>query len=140
MNTNDDSSRGTSGRQRDRRNRWRVTIWALAWALSFAAATLGIKKEWWSSGVTFAAVIGTALLGLATVLAYRMFLRETDELRRKIEVEALALAFGVGVFGGLSFWLLAVSGAVEVKDFAFLFVAMILIHPLAVMLGYRRYS
>ena len=140
MNRNDDSPRAGSGLGRDRRNRRLVTLWSFVWALSFAAVTLGIKKGGWSFEVTLAAVIGTALLGLATVLAYRRFLLETDELRRKIEVEALALAFGVGVFGGLSCWLLAVSGALSVKDFAFVFLAMILTHTAGVFLGCRRYS
>ena len=53
--------------------------------------------------MTLAGVIGNSLFGIATVLAYRRFLQETNELRRKIEVEALALAFGVGLVGGLSY-------------------------------------
>jgi len=115
-------------------------IWSFVWALSFVAVTLGIKKGGWSSGANLAAVIGTAVLGLATVLVYRRFLLETDELRRKIEVEALAVAFGVGVFGGLSYWLLVVSGAASVTGFAYVFSAMILIHSVGVLLGIRRYS
>lgn len=140
MNRNEDSSPAGSGPGRDRRNRRQVVIWSLAWALSFAAVALGIKNLGWSSEATVAGVIGTAILGLANVLAYRRYLLETDELRRKIEVEALALAFGVGVFGGLSCWLLAVSGFLEAKDFAFVFSAMILIYVLGVVLGCRRYS
>jgi drug/metabolite transporter (DMT)-like permease len=140
VNRNDDSPGAGSGLGRDRRNRRLVALWAFAWALSFTAVSLGIKKAGWSFEVTLAAVVGTAVLGLATVLAYRRFLRETDELRRKIEVESLALAFGVGVFGGLSCWLLAVSGALSVKDFAFVFLAMIFTHSAGVFLGCRRYS
>ncbi len=140
MIRNDDSPRNGSGRQRDRRNRRQVTLWSLAWALAFIIVSLGIKKMGWPFGATAAGVAGTTLLGLATVLAYRRFLLETDELRRKIEVEALALAFGIGVFGGLSFWLFAVSGAVSATGFAYVFAAMILTHSAGVWLGCRRYS
>jgi hypothetical protein len=140
VNTKDNSLGAASGRQLDRRNRRRVTLWSLAWALSFIVVSLGIKKLAWPFGAIVAGVAGTTLLGLATVLAYRRFLLETDELRRKIEVEALALAFGIGVFGGLSFWLLAVSGAVSATSFAYLFAAMILTHSVGVYLGCRRYS
>ncbi len=141
MNKNDDSSNGTcAGPRRDRQNQVRVTLWALAWALSFTGVTLGIKREWWPFGGTLAGVVTTALLGIATVWAYRRFLDQTDELRRKIEVEALALAFGVGAVGGLSYWLLAVSGAVPALGFAYVFVAMIVTHPVGVLLGGRRYS
>ncbi len=140
MNRIDDSLERTPGSERDRRNRRWVTIWSFVWALSFTGLALVIKRNWWSSGVVLAGVIGTALFGLATVLAYRVFLRETDELRRKIEVEALALAFGVGVFGGLSYWLLVLSDLASVKDFAFVFVAMIFTHIGGVLVGCRRYS
>ena len=47
------------------------------------------------------------------VVAYRRYLGETDELRRKIEVDALALAFGVGLVGAFSYVLLERAGAVE---------------------------
>ncbi|HEV7668966.1 MAG TPA: hypothetical protein VGS22_10605 [Thermoanaerobaculia bacterium] len=136
----DDSPGSCSIPQRDRRNRRQVTIWSLVWALAFITVSLGIKKMDWPLGAIAAGVTGTALLGLPTVLAYRRFLLETDELRRKIEVEALALAFGVGVFGGLSYWLLAVSGAASVTGFAYVFSAMVLTHSVGVWLGLRRFS
>ncbi|HSS47689.1 MAG TPA: hypothetical protein VLX28_01965 [Thermoanaerobaculia bacterium] len=129
-----------SGTQRDRRNQGRVNLWSFAWALSFVAVMLEIKKEWLSLGMTLAGVGVTSILGVATLLAYRRFLLEADELRRKIEVEALALAFGVGVVGGMSYWLLAVCGAVPPEDFFYVFLAMILTHPLGVLIGRRRYS
>jgi drug/metabolite transporter (DMT)-like permease len=130
-----------SSRQRDCRNQKLVLLWSFLWALSFVAVALGIKRGWLSSGVvTFAAVTGSALLGIATVLAYRRFIEETDELRRKIEVEALAMAFGIGMVGGLSYWLLAISGAVPEKGYAYVFSAMIIIHPVCVLIGRRRYS
>jgi fluoride ion exporter CrcB/FEX len=115
-------------------------FWSFVWALSFVAVTLGIKKEWLPFGMTLAGVIGTSLLGIAIVLAYRRFLQETDELRRKIEVEALCLAFGVGVVGGLTYWLLAVMGAVPATDFVYVFLVMIITHPVGVLIGRRRYS
>jgi hypothetical protein len=141
VKSTDDSFGGPcSGPQRDRRNQRRITLWALAWAISFVAVTLGIKKEWLPFGVALAGVIGTALFGIATVLAYRRFLQETDELRRKIEVEALAFAFGAGVVGGLTYWQLVVSGAAPGMGFAYVFAAMLLSHSAGVLIGRRRYS
>lgn len=126
--------------RRDRRNQRRVTLWSAAWALSFLVTTLGIATGWWPLLGAVAGVASSSLLGVATVLAYRRFLHETDELRRKIEVEALALAFGVGVVGGLGYWLLAMSGAASIGGFGFIFAGMILIHPMGVLLGRRRYA
>lgn len=141
MKSTDDSLGGLcSTPQRDRRNQRRVTLWAFVWGIFFVAVAQGTRREWWPFGVTLAGVIATALFGIATILAYRRFLHETDELRRKIEVEALALAFGIGVVGGLTYHLLAVSGAVPAMGFAYVFVLMILAHPVGVLIGRRRYS
>ena len=129
-----------SGTQRDRRNQLRVTLWALVWGISFVAVAQGIRREWLPLAAALAGVIGSALLGIATVLAHRRYLRETDELRRKIEVEALALAFGVGLVGGLTYWLLVVSGTMPATGFSYVFVVMFIAHPVGVLIGRRRYS
>jgi MFS family permease len=141
VKSTDGSSGGPcSGPQRDRRNQRRIRLWALAWALSFLAVTFGITREWLPFGVALAGVTGNALFGVATVLAYRRFLQETDELRRKIEVEALAFAFGVGVVGGLTYWLLVVSGVGSATGFAYVFAAMLLTQSVGVVIGRRKYS
>lgn len=141
MKFTDDSLHGPcSSPRRDRRNQRRITLWALGWAFFFIAVSLGIKKEWLSFGLTLAGVTATSLLGIATVLAYRRFLHETDELRRKIEVDALAGAFGVGVVGGLTYWLLVVSGALPPLGFAYVFALMLVVHSVGVLIGRRRYS
>ena len=141
MKSTDDSLDGfCSGPQRDRSNQRRIRLWALAWAFSFLAVTHGITREWLPSGVALAGVIGNALFGIATVLAYRRFLQEADELRRKIEVEALAFAFGAGVVGGLTYWLLVVSGAAPAAGFAYVFAAMLLTQSVGVLRGRRKYS
>lgn len=140
MKPNEPPSSLCSSRQRDRRNLRRFTLWVFLWALSFVLSTLGIKKEWWPPAGEFVAVASTALLGLISVLLYRRFLTETDELQRKIEIEALALAFGVGVVGGLSCWFLVLGGTVPGTDLIYLFLAMIVTYSVRVLVGRRRYS
>lgn len=141
MNSTDDSlSSRCAGPKRDRYNQRRIILWSFLWGTSFVAITQAIRREWLPFGVALAGVVLTALLGIATILAYRRFLQEADELRRKIEVEALALAFGIGVVGGLTYWQLVVSGTAPATGFAYVFVAMILAHPVGVLIGHRRYS
>ena len=140
METIEDSPGFCSAPRRDRSNYRRVTFWSAVWAASYVAVTLSIKKEWLVTTGAIGAGLVTALFGVATLLAYRRFLHETDELRRKIEVEALALAFGVGLVGGLTYWLLFESGTLSGKGFGFVFVAMILTHSVIVMIVLRMYS
>lgn len=141
MKSTDDSlfSR-CAGPKRDRYNQRRIILWSFLWGASFVAVTQAIRREWLPFGVALAGVALTTLLGIATILAHRRFLQETDELRRKIEVEALAFAFGAGIVGGLTYWQLVVSGAAPATGFSYVFVAMILAHPVGVLIGHRRYS
>jgi hypothetical protein len=130
----------TCGSPRDRRAQRRIQLWALLWALSILAVTLGIRRWHLSSGLILTGIAGNTLLGLGTLLAYRRFLRDVDELRRKIELDALALAFGIGVIGGMTYWLLTIGGIVSKTSFGFVFAAMILVYPAGVLIGLRRYS
>lgn len=127
--------------ERDRRNQRRIIAWSLAWMVSWTAGALVIERGWLAAGAAgVAAAALSAGLGIATLLAYRRFLREADELRRKIEIEALALAFGVGIVGGMTYWLLGKSGIVAEAEILDVLLLMILAHPVGILIGYRRYS
>lgn len=125
----------------DRRNQRRVLLWMSAWTVSWLGVNAGIKFDWLSPGAPAigAAVLSTAL-GVGWVLAYRRFLRDADELRRKIELDALALAVGVGVVGAVAYWLLEMAGAVAETDLLNIAVLMIFTHTAGVLLGRRRYA
>lgn len=127
---------------RDRDGQRRIILWSLGWAAAILVAVFVLTKTTWlggRAGAALAVVVPTSL-GVATAWSYRSFLRRADELRSKIEVEALALAYSVGVVGGLSYWLLEVAGVIEKADVSFLVALMLLVHPLGVVLGRRRYS
>jgi apolipoprotein N-acyltransferase len=131
---------GPSRRQREQRAKRGSTVASLLWALALMGTTFLAKREGIPSAVVLAAVILTALAGVATIVAHFRYLRQTDELRRKIELEALALAFGIGVVGGMSWWLLVVSGVGKGTDLGFVFVAMLLLYSAGILVGCRRYS
>jgi hypothetical protein len=68
-----------------------------------------------------------------------LFLRDADELLRRIETEALALGFGAGAVVGLVYPLLEKLGAPALGGHATL-LAMMLSWGLGSWLGMRRYS
>ena len=74
------------------------------------------------------------------IITYRRYLGETDELRRKIEVDALALAFGVGLVGAFSYVLLERAGTVARADPMQLVMLMVATYVIGVVLGHRRYG
>ena len=129
------------GTERDRRNRRRVTMWNLIWGLSFIGATALIRFEVISPGFpSILACVASGALGIKVILAYRHYLLEADELQRKIEMDALAVAVGVGVFGGLTFWLLHLAGAFEEADLLVMPIIMMLTHGIGLWIGKRRYA
>lgn len=75
--------------ERDRRNQWQLLGWIFAWVLANAA----ISRGWVPGGApAFTVILCHVLLGGAMMLAYRRFLQNADELQRRIQLEALALA------------------------------------------------
>ncbi|HEX2253066.1 MAG TPA: hypothetical protein VHQ65_07355 [Thermoanaerobaculia bacterium] len=140
-NTNESTWVDCDTTPRDRRNQRRVTTWALAWAGSVLAATAAMTWDWLPAGAGAVVATGVVLLlGLGTARAYWHFLRQADELRRHIEMGALAAGFAVGVLGGMTWWLLAQAGSVPEMDFAWVFAAMLLTQGLGVLVGRRRYA
>ena len=129
------------GTKRDRQNQLRIMPWTFGWMLSFLAMTFAIRFEWIT---TSAAVVALSIvimgLGVGTMLAYRRFLREADELVRKIELEALAATVGLGMVVGLSYWLLEFAEIVSEPGLPMIITLMMVAYSIAVILGHRRYS
>lgn len=130
-----------AGTERDRHNRRRIALWNLAWGITWIGVTAGIKFGYIPTGTM--AILTTLLpaaLSVKVILAYHRYLREADELQRKIELDALAMAVGVGIFGGLTYWLLLHAGAFEEADLLVTPVLMMFTHGIGVWIGKRRYA
>ena len=94
-----------------------LTLAALIWAGIYLACSWVLSRGEVAPGLpTFAAVLLPALVGLGVVAVYLRHLQVLDELERRIPLEALGLAFGVGVLYALSFQLYAVAHATPGKD------------------------
>ncbi len=135
------------GTPRDRANSRRVMLWSVAWAGSMLIASavllvdesrgfVGIPGQTW--GVIAASI--STLLGVATLGAYRRLLREADELRQKIELDALAIAVGVGVVGGLGCSMTTRSLGLGEPNLAIVIAAMLISYAIGVVIGHRRFA
>lgn len=126
--------------QRDRRNSRRATWWLFGWMISFLGTALAIRFAMLPEGLaTYLAIAASGGLGLVAMLAYVRFLREADELQRKIQLEALALGFAGGFLATFTLTLLERSG-VQGIDLADPFLVMVLLYMVGLMLGARRYA
>lgn len=97
---------------RDRRNSNRFVAWMAVWAASFVAAALVLERGLVPQGVaSWGVALAPTALGVGALLAYVHFLRRADELVRKVQLEGLAVGFGVGVVFSMGYRLLERAGA-----------------------------
>lgn len=128
--------------ERDKRNQRFVVGWAMAWAIAWVGVSHCLKTGLVESDIlAVTGILLTTGLGFGLLMAYRHFLREADELRRKIELDALALAVGVGLVGGVCFRLLQQAGIVAGgSDFEVTVLLMSATQATGVIMGMRRYA
>lgn len=125
---------------RDRRNYRLFSWWITGAAFVFSASTIVIGEKWVGPGVlAWSLTAVTILLFLASLRAYIRFVRNADELLRKVHLDSLALAFGVGAIAMLGYRLCERLGAprLDVDDPVLL---MIITWALGQYLGQRRYA
>ncbi len=98
----------------NRRNTVRLAFWTFAWTASMALATFGPKYIWAeNTAFTVIAILLNAGLGAGMILANIRHLKGLDELHQRIQLEAMAVALGVGVVGGLSYSLLDTTNVMQ---------------------------
>ena len=125
---------------RDARNYRVFTAWMFAAAVVFMTATVLLAEELIAPGVLgWTLTAATVILLLLTVRAYSFFLRNADELLRKIHLDALALAFGTGVVVMTGYRLCERLGAppLDIND---PIVFMLLAWAFGQWLGMRRFG
>lgn len=125
---------------RDRRNSRTTNWWLAGWMVSFLATSFALKGEHLSPGPLAWLAVGTCTaLGLIVGHYYLRFIREADELLRKIQLEALAIGFGAAFIGHFTLSLVErVRGQVfETGD---LFMLMVFFYIVGIIAGTRRYA
>lgn len=124
---------------RDRANQRRILWTTFAWAVAFVGVSQAIKKELLAEGpLLWALAVVPAVLGVVVIVAYSRFLREADELQRLIQLNALALGFGGGLFAFYAYRVFERLGAPQahLEDAT---LVMIALYVLGIILGTRRY-
>lgn len=136
MNATSDWS-STDNRRRAERM---VTVWSLAWALAFLGANLAITREWIGGGLlTGGAIALVAALSIGWVRAYELFLRAADELMRKIQLDALAVAVGGGFVIGFALILFESAGLTDARV-DYVLVGMVVAYIATVVRGLTRFG
>jgi len=124
----------------DARSARRYAYACLVWAVSFVLASWAIKHDWMTAPAARWAVGAVpTLFGLVVVYSFIRFLRRLDELQRRIQVEALAFAFGAGFLFMTGYRICERLGAPPL-GVADPLLPMIFVWVIATWLGTKRYA
>lgn len=126
---------------RDIRNANLVNLWALAWAVTLALTSYLSDYGWYSS--TIPTMIGFVIhtgIGLGMLFAYKRFLKNLDEMERKIQLDALAGSVGVTVICFSAYSILEKAGYLPDLKPSYLIVLISLTYMAGIIIGRVRYQ
>ena len=125
-----------------KKNTKNLAIYTALWTISMAVATFGPIFIWGENKtLTFLGVLLNAVFGVFMILANIKHLKSLDELQKKIQLEGMGLALGVGIVGGLSYSLLDTTNLIaQDAEISFLVILIALTYLASILIGHKRYS
>jgi Na+-driven multidrug efflux pump len=134
----------------DVRNNRRMLLSTLVWVVAFLASTMVMERFGDDSlAVSSVAMAVAAVAWIPVVRGYLRFMRETDELTRLVQTQAMAIAFAAGLLVSLlgrfieriaSFLPDPLPGLVEVTDIFNPAMVMCATYAIAALTIHRSYS
>ena len=125
---------------RTRRNTVRLGIWTLAWLVTMAIAVFGPLLVWDATVPTIFAIVANLAAGAGMIIANKNYVRGLDEMQQKIQLEAMALALGVGLVVGLAYSAMDITNLIGVDaEISYLVFVVSLTYSAGVLLGRRNY-
>ncbi|MEX0601354.1 MAG: hypothetical protein WD205_11960 [Rhodothermales bacterium] len=126
---------------RTRHDLFRLAFWTAGWVLTMAVATFGPEFMW--SGNTILTVVGIALnlaVGVGMIVANMRHVQELDEMMQRVQLEAMGIALGIGIVGGLSYSLLDVTNLIgSDAEIAHLVILISIAYVTTLVVAMRRY-
>ena len=124
-----------------RKNTAQLAYWTAFWLVTTAIATFGPIFLWPDNQLlTFIAFIINLGAGVGVIFANIRYLRGLDELQQKIHLNAMGIALGVGVIGGLSYSMLDTTNLIAGDaEISVLVMGISITYLVAVVAGTRYY-
>lgn len=127
--------------QKMKKNTLNLAYWTITWTASMALATFGPLFIWEDQTITILGILVNLGLGIGMILANKRHLNGLDEMQKKIQLEAMALALGVGIVAGLSYSLLDQTNLIQADaEISHLVILIGLTYAVAVFIGRIRYK
>ena len=111
-----------------------------AWLVTMAIAVFGPILVWQDKLLTGVAIVINIAVGVGMIVANKNHLGGLDELQQKIQLEAMALALGVGLVFGLGYSTMDVTNFISADaEISHLVMLIGLTYGAGVILGHRKY-
>lgn len=124
-----------------RRQTVRLAYWTLAWLVTMAIATFGPQYAWAEGSALTPVALGVNLLtGFGMIWANKKHLKSLDELQRRIQLEAMGIALGVGLVVGMAYSNLDINNVINADaEISHLVIVVALTYLASVFIGTRKY-
>ncbi len=125
-----------------KKNTKKLAIWTMLWTSSMALATFGPKFIWDENVMlSVLAVIINAVMGVGMILMNIKHINSLDDLQKKIQLDAMGIALGVGVVGGLSYTILDTTNLItQDAEISFLVIFISVTYLIGLLIGQKRYK
>lgn len=137
------TDRPPTGNQRTLRATGWLAICTLGWLATLALARFGPALWGDQPTLSWIAVTLNVVVGIVWIIAHARFLRSTDDLQRKIMLDAIAVALGAGLVGGFAYATAGHAGLVAPSSgssaIALLAVMMSVVYLVGIAVGHLRY-
>ncbi|MGI9825101.1 hypothetical protein [Agromyces sp. Marseille-Q5079] len=119
----------------------RLAAWTFAWVATLALARFGPIHLWDHDPVIgWIAIAVNLVVGVGWIIAHARYLRGVDDLQRKIMLDAIAVALGVGLVAGFAAAAASNVGLIAFDpDIAVFTALMAAVYIIAVAVGTLRY-
>ncbi|UGU14810.1 hypothetical protein LS482_14025 [Sinomicrobium kalidii] len=125
-----------------RKNTKHLAYWTAAWVLTMAVVAFGPKFVWnFNATVSVLFIVINTVIGAGMILANKRYLNGLDEMQRKLSLEAMAIALGVGVVGGLTYSMLDMTDILSYDaEISHLVILISVTYLIGIIIGNIRYK
>lgn len=117
-----------------------LVAWIFAWMAALTVADKAALYGWWEDGwITILAIAVHVSLGFGVLWKFMRMLTGMDDLQRRIQLQALSMAFGISMIGAAAYSLLVTWGYIVDEEVSDIFMLMCVSYSASVLIGLWRY-
>lgn len=123
-------------------NTKRLATWTTFWVITMAIVNFGPEFIWGDNAIiTLFTIVLNLAVGVGMIWANKVHLHGLDELEQKVQLNAMAIALGVGVVFGLGYSNLDVTNMIPFDaQISHLVMLIGITYLISTIIGLRKYQ